>query len=117
LRPDAAPRPGLRTTKGNEQFNQAVGSYSLYLVVDDPDAHHNRANQAGAEILLGLKDEDYGSRGYTARDEASVPAPGTPPPPRPGHYKTMPRVSATFSREWPDSTVVRCCPSARWPWP
>jgi hypothetical protein len=74
-----APRPGLRTTKGNEQFNQAVGSYSLYLVVDDPDAHHIRAKQTGAEILLGLKDEDYGSRGYTAR----VPASGTPRRPGP----------------------------------
>ena len=56
------------SSEGNEQFNQAVGNYSLYLVVDDPDAHHQRAKDAGAEIVLGLKDEDYGSRGYTARD-------------------------------------------------
>lgn len=55
-------------SEGREQFNQAVGPYSLYLVVDHPDAHHDRARQAGAEIVLGLKDEDYGSRGYTARD-------------------------------------------------
>ena len=55
-------------SEGNEQFNQAVGNYALYLVVDDPDAHHDRAREAGAEIVLGLKDEDYGSRGYTARD-------------------------------------------------
>jgi uncharacterized glyoxalase superfamily protein PhnB len=54
--------------EGRELFNQAAGSYSLYLVVDDPDAHHDRAKEAGAEIVLGLKDEDYGSRGYTARD-------------------------------------------------
>jgi uncharacterized glyoxalase superfamily protein PhnB len=54
--------------EGRELFNQAEGSYSLYLVVDDPDAHHDRAKDAGAEIVLGLKDEDYGSRGYTARD-------------------------------------------------
>jgi uncharacterized glyoxalase superfamily protein PhnB len=55
-------------SEGREQFNQAVGHYSLYLAVDHPDAHHDRARQAGAEIVLGLKDEDYGSRGYTARD-------------------------------------------------
>jgi uncharacterized glyoxalase superfamily protein PhnB len=55
-------------SEGREQFNQAVGSYSLYIVVDDPDAHHHRARGAGAEIVLGLRDEDYGSRGYTARD-------------------------------------------------
>jgi uncharacterized glyoxalase superfamily protein PhnB len=45
-----------------------VGHYSVYLVVDDPDAHHERAKKAGAEIVRGLRDEDYGSRGYTARD-------------------------------------------------
>lgn len=56
------------STEGNKQWGQAEGNYSLYLVVDDPDAHHDRARDAGAEIVLGLKDEDYGSRGYTARD-------------------------------------------------
>jgi uncharacterized glyoxalase superfamily protein PhnB len=56
------------SAEGRELFNQAAGSYSLYLVVDDPDAHHDRAKEAGAEIVLGLRDEDYGSRGYTARD-------------------------------------------------
>jgi uncharacterized glyoxalase superfamily protein PhnB len=56
------------SSEGNDRFNQAVGNYSLYVVVDDPDVHHARAKDAGAEIVLGLKDEDYGSRGYTARD-------------------------------------------------
>lgn len=41
---------------------------TIYVVVDDPDAHCARAKAAGAEIVIGLKDEDYGSRGYTARD-------------------------------------------------
>jgi uncharacterized glyoxalase superfamily protein PhnB len=41
---------------------------SVYLVVSDPDAHHQRATAAGAEIVIPLRDEDYGSRGYTARD-------------------------------------------------
>jgi uncharacterized glyoxalase superfamily protein PhnB len=41
---------------------------SVYLVVSDPDAHHDRAVKAGAEIVIPLRDEDYGSRGYTARD-------------------------------------------------
>jgi len=44
------------------------GSGSIYVIVDDPDAHHERAIAAGAEIVLPLQDEDYGSRGYTARD-------------------------------------------------
>jgi hypothetical protein len=38
------------------------------VTVDDPDAHHTRAKAAGAEITQELTDEDYGSRGYIARD-------------------------------------------------
>lgn len=40
----------------------------LYVVVDDPDAHHDRAKAAGAEIVMGLTDQDYGSRDYAAKD-------------------------------------------------
>jgi len=41
---------------------------SVYVVVGDPDAHHDRAKAAGAEIVAGLTDTDYGSRDYSARD-------------------------------------------------
>ena len=44
------------------------GPISLYVVCDDPDALYERATKAGAEIVLPVKDEDYGSRGFTARD-------------------------------------------------
>jgi uncharacterized glyoxalase superfamily protein PhnB len=54
--------------EGDELFNRSEGSSSVYLVVGDPDAHHERAKEAGAEIVRGLRDEDYGSRGFTARD-------------------------------------------------
>ena len=41
---------------------------ALCVHVDDPDAHYARATGAGAEIIQDLKNEDYGSRGYLARD-------------------------------------------------
>jgi uncharacterized glyoxalase superfamily protein PhnB len=44
------------------------GGSALYMVVDDPDAHHERARAAGAEIVRALNDTDYGSREYAARD-------------------------------------------------
>jgi uncharacterized glyoxalase superfamily protein PhnB len=44
------------------------GTASLYVVVADPDAAHARAVETGAEIVTGLEDADYGSRGFTARD-------------------------------------------------
>lgn len=41
---------------------------SVYVVVADVDAHYMRAKAAGAEIVMDIKDEDYGGRGYSARD-------------------------------------------------
>lgn len=41
---------------------------SAYLIVTDADAVYAQAKAAGAEILLDIKDEDYGGRGFTCRD-------------------------------------------------
>ena len=40
----------------------------IYVSLSDIDAHHDRAAAAGAEIARSLRDEDYGSRDYSARD-------------------------------------------------
>jgi uncharacterized glyoxalase superfamily protein PhnB len=44
------------------------GTQSAYVIVADADAHYARAKAAGAEIVMDIKDEDYGGRGYSARD-------------------------------------------------
>ena len=44
------------------------GPILVYVVVEDPDALHDRAVAAGAEIVRGLTDQDYGSREFAARD-------------------------------------------------
>ena len=44
------------------------GPVSIYVVCDDPDGLFERASASGAEVLQGLKDEDFGSRGFTVRD-------------------------------------------------
>lgn len=41
---------------------------SPYIIVQDTDAHYARARAAGAEIVMDIKDEDYGGRGYSCRD-------------------------------------------------
>ncbi len=41
---------------------------SIYVVCDDPDGLFERATARGAEVIQGLKDEDYGSRGFTVKD-------------------------------------------------
>jgi len=40
----------------------------IYVLVDDVDAHHERARAAGAEIREELVDQEYGDRRYTAVD-------------------------------------------------
>src|SRR4051794_32663903 len=44
------------------------GSGSVYIVVEDPDALYARAREVGAEIVRELRGEEYGSRGFIARD-------------------------------------------------
>jgi uncharacterized glyoxalase superfamily protein PhnB len=59
----AKPDRGLVSPRSLPAANQA-----LCVQVDDPDSHFARAKGAGAVILQELKDEEYGSRGYMARD-------------------------------------------------
>ena len=47
-----------------------VGPTSVYAVTDDPDGLHDRAVGAGATIVRGLRDEEYGARGFSAADPA-----------------------------------------------
>ncbi|WSL80519.1 VOC family protein [Kitasatospora sp. NBC_01266] len=44
------------------------GSFACYVVTDRPDALHDRAKAAGAEIVSPPHTTDYGSRDFSARD-------------------------------------------------
>lgn len=44
------------------------GNDAVYVVCEDPDALFARATGAGAEVVRGLTDQDYGSREFTVRD-------------------------------------------------
>ncbi len=46
----------------------AAGAGQLYLSCADPDALFARATAAGAEVTMGLTDQDYGSREFAVRD-------------------------------------------------
>jgi uncharacterized glyoxalase superfamily protein PhnB len=41
---------------------------SAYVIVNDADVMYARAKAAGAEILLDIKTEDHGGRGFSCRD-------------------------------------------------
>ncbi|MET3134729.1 putative glyoxalase superfamily protein PhnB [Oxalobacteraceae bacterium GrIS 1.11] len=53
-----------------KQPNQLDGAntQTSYLIVADADQVYSRAREAGAIIVLDIKDEDYGGRGFTCRD-------------------------------------------------
>ena len=53
--------------KSPESLN-GTNTQAPYVVVEQIDAHYQRAVREGAEILIDIKDEDYGGRGYTCRD-------------------------------------------------
>ncbi|CAN5883899.1 hypothetical protein BH23ACT5_BH23ACT5_20190 [soil metagenome] len=55
--------------KDDTHFGRRLpGNEALYLVTEDPDGLFEQATAAGAEVVNGLADEDYGSRGFTVRN-------------------------------------------------
>jgi uncharacterized glyoxalase superfamily protein PhnB len=67
-----------RNTEPNE-FDKFAGQVqSVYLVHDDPDALWTQVMAAGATVVREMRDEDYGSRGFTVADpEGNVWSVGT----------------------------------------
>jgi uncharacterized glyoxalase superfamily protein PhnB len=47
---------------------ECAEGFNVYVYVENVDAHHARARDAGAEIVRPLADTAYGSREYGARD-------------------------------------------------
>lgn len=45
-----------------------LNTQAPYIVVENTDEHYKKAVQAGVEILIDIKDEAYGGRGYTCKD-------------------------------------------------
>lgn len=54
---------------GREPFSALpAGERLIYAAIDDPDALHERAVGADAEVVLAPTDTDYGSRDFALRD-------------------------------------------------
>src|SRR5256885_14308030 len=56
----------IGSEREGDRFGSNAGQTWVYVVIDDPDAHHDRAKAAGAEIVMELTDQEYGSRGFAA---------------------------------------------------
>ena len=47
---------------------QGPTTESPYVIVPDADRVHEKAKAAGAEIVMEIRDEDYGGRHFSCRD-------------------------------------------------
>ncbi|MGY4824152.1 VOC family protein [Stutzerimonas kunmingensis] len=45
-----------------------ASTQGIYVIVNSADALYAQAKAVGAQIVVELKDEDYGGRGFTCRD-------------------------------------------------
>jgi uncharacterized glyoxalase superfamily protein PhnB len=60
---------GIGPSAGTEGSPWELGPTAIYVALDgSPDELHDRAKAAGAEIVMGLTDQEYGSREFAARD-------------------------------------------------
>jgi uncharacterized glyoxalase superfamily protein PhnB len=59
----SAARPGAA-----DRWPLQPGGFGAYVVTEDPDGLFARATAAGAEVLSGLHETDYGSRDFAVRD-------------------------------------------------
>jgi len=64
-------------SENNDEYGKLLGlpkdlnglnTQAPYIVVEEVDEHYQRAVAAGAAIVMDLKDEDYGGRGYSCQD-------------------------------------------------
>lgn len=54
----------IKTPKDLNGFN----AQTAYIVVKEIDQHYQKAIEGGARIILDIKDQDYGGRGYSCKD-------------------------------------------------
>ena len=45
-----------------------INTQTAYIIVEEIDEHYRRAIDTGAVIILDIKDDDYGGRGYSCQD-------------------------------------------------
>ena len=63
---------GSASREGSAIDQLPAGVGSVYVVTQDPDAVHRRVVAAGWRMPQDLREEDYGSRGFTCRDPEGV---------------------------------------------
>ncbi|MEU8265797.1 VOC family protein [Sphaerisporangium sp. NPDC049002] len=58
----------VREPGEDDPWSLSPGTFGAYVVTDDPDRLFAHATRAGAEVVHGLRETDYGSREFAVRD-------------------------------------------------
>ena len=59
---------GTADREGNVFSTRPTGTGSTYVVTDEPDRIYERVRVADVELVQEMREEDYGSRGFSVRD-------------------------------------------------
>jgi uncharacterized glyoxalase superfamily protein PhnB len=59
---------GLSPARSDGPFGGPVSNEGPYVAIDGVDAFYERVKGKGAEIVMEIRDEDYGSRDFAIRD-------------------------------------------------
>ncbi|WP_072806873.1 VOC family protein [Rhodococcoides yunnanense] len=62
----------LGSVKDGDPPGERPGVGSVYVVTSEPDAVFERVVRAGARVTRPMREEDYGSRGFTCGDPEGV---------------------------------------------
>ncbi len=53
---------------GTPEDANGLNTQTTYIIIDEVDKHYQNAKVNGAEIVMDIKDENYGGRGYSCKD-------------------------------------------------
>ncbi|NGX83085.1 VOC family protein [Aequorivita sp. KMM 9714] len=53
---------------GTPAETNGLNTQTAYIIIEDVDDHYKNAKSNGAKIVMDIKDEDYGGRGYSCKD-------------------------------------------------
>lgn len=53
---------------GTPSESNGLNTQTAYIIIEEIDNHYKNAKANGAKIVMDIKDEDYGGRGYSCKD-------------------------------------------------
>lgn len=62
------PKSDFGKMTGTPAEANGLNTQTTYIIINKVDEHYKNAKENAAEIVMDIKDEDYGGRGYSCKD-------------------------------------------------